>query len=161
MVEIDPVTLEVIRNALYTTAEEMGVCLQRSAYSTNIKTRLDFATAIFDSSPQNIIQALHVPSLLGALFTVVPAVIKEYGSENMSPGDGIVTNDPFKGGTHLPDITVISPVFYESEIFCYVANIAHHQDIGGRAPGGVPGDTTIIYQEGLTIPPTKLVENWM
>ena len=157
---IDPVTLEVIRNALLAVTEEMGVGLQKSAYSSNIKTRLDFACAIFDSSLRSIAQALHIPSMLGALVTVVPATIADYDVENLSPGDGLIMNDPHRGGTHLPDISLITPVFHDSEIFCYVANIAHHQDVGGRSPGSVPGDTTEIYQEGLIIPPVKLVERW-
>jgi len=157
---IDPVTLEVIRNALLAVTEEMGIGLQRSAYSSNIKTRLDFACAIFDASLRNVAQALHIPSMLGALVTVVPATVADYGAENLSPGDGLIMNDPHRGGTHLPDISLITPVFHNSEIFGYVANIAHHQDVGGRAPGSVPGDTTEIYQEGLIIPPVKLVECW-
>jgi len=138
--------------------EEMGVGLQKTAYSSNIKTRLDYACAVFDSSLQNVVQDLHIPSLLGALITVVPNCISEYGVNNFSPGDGILINDPYKGGTHLPDLTLITPVFHRSDIFCYVANIAHHQDIGGRAPGGVPGDTKEIYQEELIIPGIRLVE---
>ena len=138
----------------------MGVGLHRSAYSSNIKTRLDFACGIFDSELRNVVQALHIPSMLGALVSSVPEAIREFGPENLSPGDAIITNDPHKGGTHLPDITVISPLFVGSEIFCYVANIAHHQDVGGRAPGSVPGDTTDIYQEGLIIPPTRFVRDW-
>jgi len=156
--EITPVTMEVLRNALLTVAEEMGVGLQRSAYSSNIKTRLDFACAIFDSELRNIVQALHIPSLLGAMVTLVPRAVEAFGAENFRPGDGIIVNDPHMGGTHLPDITLISPVFHGSELFGYVANMAHHQDVGGMAPGSVPGDSTEIHQEGLIIPPTRLLE---
>jgi len=155
---IDPVTLEVIRNALLAVAEEMGVGLQKAAYSSNIKTRLDFACAIFDASLRTVAQALHIPAMLGALVTVVPATVTDYGAENLSPGDGLIMNDPHRGGTHLPDISLITPVFHDSEVFCYVANIAHHQDVGGRSPGSVPGDTTEIYQEGLRLGPVKLVD---
>ncbi|MFX0090016.1 MAG: hydantoinase B/oxoprolinase family protein [Candidatus Hodarchaeota archaeon] len=158
MGEIDPITLEIIKNLLSSIAQEMGVTLQRSAHSSNIKTRLDFACAIFDASIRNVAQALHIPALLGGLVSAVPAAIKEYGIENIEQGDVLIVNDPYRGGTHLPDVTLISPVFYDSKIVGFVANMAHHQDIGGRAPGGVPGDTTDIYQEGLIIPPTKLVE---
>lgn len=158
MKDITPVTMEVLRNALLTVAEEMGVGLQRSAYSSNIKTRLDFACAIFDSEKRNIAQALHIPSLLGAMVNLVPQAVDIFGAENLRPGDGIIVNDPHLGGTHLPDITLISPVFHESDLFGFVANIAHHQDVGGMAPGSVPGDSTEIYQEGLIIPPTRFLE---
>ena len=158
MKEITPITLEVLRNALLTVAEEMGVGLQRSAYSSNIKTRLDFACAIFDSELKNIVQALHIPSLLGAMVNLVPRAVEIFGAENFRPGDGIIVNDPHMGGTHLPDITLISPVFHGPELFGYVANVAHHQDVGGMAPGSVPGDSTEIHQEGLIIPPMRLLE---
>jgi len=155
---IDPVTMEVLRNAFFMVAEEMGVILQRSAYSSNIKTRLDFSCAIFDDKLRNIAQALHQPAHLGSLIHSVPKIIKEYGVENLSPGDGILYNDPFKGSVHLPDVSLVSPVFHGSEIFGYVVNLAHHQDIGGKTPGSVPGDTTEIYQEGLILPGIKLIE---
>jgi N-methylhydantoinase B len=98
MMEIDPVTMEVVRNALFTITEEMGVSLQRSAYSSNIKTRLDYACAIFDSQLRNVVQDLKIPSLLGALVNIVPTAIREYGMENLDAGDGIFTNDPYRGG---------------------------------------------------------------
>lgn len=151
--------LEVIRNALLTVAEEMGVSLQRSAYSSNIKTRLDFACALFDSKCRNIVQALHIPSLLGAMVNLVPQVVESFGSDNFKPGDGIIVNDPHMGGTHLPDVTLVSPLFFGSKLFGYVANMAHHQDVGGMTPGSVPGNSTEIHQEGLIIPPTKLLED--
>ena len=135
----------------------MGISLQKAAYSSNIKTRLDFACAIFDDSFRNIVQALHIPSMLGALVSMVPASIREYGLSNLCEGDGLIMNDPHRGGTHLPDIALISPIFHKSQIYGYVANIAHHQDVGGRSPGSVPGDSTDIYQEGLVIPPLRLV----
>ena len=159
MLKVAPATMEVLRNALLMVTEEMGVGLQRSAYSSNIKTRLDFACAIFDSKRRNIVQALHIPSLLGAMVTLVPRVVEIYGVENFNPGDGIIVNDPHMGGTHLPDITLISPVFHDSELYGYVANMAHHQDVGGMTPGSVPGDSTEIHQEGLIIPPTRLLED--
>lgn len=156
--KVNPITLEVIHNELLSIAEEMGISLQKAAYSSNIKTRLDFACAIFDDSFRNIVQALHIPSMLGALVSMVPASIQEYGLSNLSEGDGLIMNDPHKGGTHLPDIALISPIFHKSRIYGYVANIAHHQDVGGRSPGSVPGDSTDIYQEGLVIPPLRLVK---
>lgn len=156
--KVNPITLEVIHNELLSIAEEMGVSLQKAAYSENIKTRLDFACAIFDDSCRNIVQALHIPSMLGALVSMVPASVQEFGTSNLSEGDGLIMNDPHKGGTHLPDIALISPLFYKSQIYGYVANIAHHQDVGGRSPGSVPGDSTDIYQEGLVIPPLRLVK---
>ena len=158
MIKTDPVTLEVVHSALFTVAEEMSTGLQRSAYSSNIKTRLDYACAIFDSRLRNIVQDLKIPSMLGGLVNIVPSAVREYGKDRLEVGDGVLTNDPYRGGTHLPDVTLINPVFYGGEIFCYVANVAHHQDMGGRAPGSVPGDTTEIYQEGFIIPPIKLLE---
>lgn len=155
--KVNPITLEVIHNELLSIAEEMGISLQKAAYSSNIKTRLDFACAIFDDSFRNIVQALHIPSMLGALVSMVPASIREYGLSNLCEGDGLIMNDPHRGGTHLPDIALISPIFHKSQIYGYVANIAHHQDVGGRSPGSVPGDSTDIYQEGLVIPPLRLV----
>ncbi len=158
MSHLDPITMEVIHNALSTITEEMGVALSKSAYSTNIKTRLDFSCAIYDYSLRCITQASHQPAHLGTLYHLVPNMIKEYGIENLSPGDGILVNDPYRGGSHLPDVTLLSPVFIGSDVFCFVVNMAHHQDIGGGAPGSVPGNSTEIYQEGLIIPGVKFVE---
>jgi N-methylhydantoinase B len=155
--EFDPVRFEVIRNALAGAVDEMGAALQRSAYSTNIKTRADFSCMFFDRELRAVAQAFTQPIHLGGLFRLVPIVIREYGSENLDPGDGILTNHPFLGGVHLNDITLISPVFYEGHIFGYVASLAHHVDVGGGAPASI-GAFQEVYQEGIIIPPIKLVK---
>jgi N-methylhydantoinase B len=155
--DIDPVRFEVIRNALLAIAEEMGATLRRAAYSTNIKTRGDFSCAFFDRHLHTIAQAFAQPSHLGSLAHIVPRAIAAYGAENLRPGDGILINDPYLGGVHLNDITLITPVFHHGDIFGYLANIAHHVDVGGGAPGSI-GVSNEIYQEGVVIPPIRFVK---
>jgi N-methylhydantoinase B len=152
------VRFEVIRNALLAITEEMGATLRRAAYSTNIKTRGDFSCAFFDRELRTIAQAFAQPSHLGSLAHIVPHAIKTYGAEQLTPGDGILINDPYLGGVHLNDITLITPVFYRGRISGYVANIAHHVDVGGGAPGSI-GVSSEIYQEGLVIPPVCFVKD--
>jgi N-methylhydantoinase B len=156
--EIDPVRFEVIRNALLAITEEMGATLRRAAYSTNIKTRGDFSCAFFDAGLRTIAQAFAQPSHLGSLAHIVPRAIETYGAERLAPGDGILINDPYLGGVHLNDITLITPVFHEGALLGYVANIAHHVDVGGGAPGSI-GVSSEIYQEGLVIPPVRFVKD--
>jgi N-methylhydantoinase B len=156
-VDVDPVRFEVLRNALLAITEEMGATLRRAAYSTNIKTRGDFSCAFFDRQLRTIAQAFAQPSHLGSLAHIVPHAIRSYGADNLAPGDGILINDPYLGGVHLNDITLIAPVFYQGGIFGYVANIAHHVDVGGGAPGSI-GVSSEIYQEGLVIPPVRFVK---
>lgn len=153
---IDPVRFEVIRHALLAITEEMGATLRRAAYSTNIKTRGDFSCAFFDAELRTIAQAFAQPSHLGSLAHIVPRAIRTYGAERLAPGDGILINDPYLGGVHLNDITLITPVFHEGVRLGYVANIAHHVDVGGGAPGSI-GVSSEIYQEGLVIPPVRFV----
>lgn len=155
--DIDPVRFEVIRNALLAITEEMGATLRRAAYSTNIKTRGDFSCAFFDRHLRTIAQAFAQPSHLGSLAHIVPRAIAAYGAEHLKPGDGILINDPYLGGVHLNDITLISPVFHAGEVFGYLANIAHHVDVGGGAPGSI-GVSNEIYQEGVVIPPIRFVK---
>src|SRR6266581_7341543 len=155
--DIDPVKFEVIRNALLAITEEMGATLRRAAYSTNIKTRGDFSCAFFDRELRTIAQAFAQPSHLGSLAHIVPRAIRAYGAEQLQPGDGILINDPYLGGVHLNDITLITPVFHGGAVFGYVANIAHHVDVGGGAPGSI-GVGSEIYQEGLVIPPVRFVK---
>jgi N-methylhydantoinase B len=153
---IDPVRFEVIRNALLAITEEMGATLRRAAYSTNIKTRGDFSCAFFDRELRTIAQAFAQPSHLGSLAHIVPHAIRAYGAANLAPGDGILINDPYLGGVHLNDITLITPVFHQDRLAGYLANIAHHVDVGGGAPGSI-GVSSEIYQEGLVIPPVRFV----
>ena len=149
---MDRITLEVIGAALLSAAEEMGQVLIRSSYSTNIKERQDCSTAVFDPRGNVVAQAEHIPMHLGSLIMIVQEVLRRYPVAGLQPGDLFVGNDPYTGGsTHLPDITVASPVFVEGELVAFVANIAHHADGSGR-------ETRSIWDEGLRIPPLKLVE---
>ncbi len=152
----DPIKLELYKNILTSVSEEMGVTLQRTAFSPNIKERLDFSCAVFDASGQMIAQAAHIPVHLGSMPLSVLAAIEH---TDMECGDMIILNDPYRGGTHLPDITLVAPVFGEETSgrpTFYVANRAHHADVGGMTPGSMPLSTSVI-QEGIRIPPVKLV----
>ena len=155
--QIDPIKFEVIRNALVEATEEMASSLRRSAYSTNVKTRQDFSCALFDKDLRIIAQAFTQPVHLGSMVELVPSAVRAYGAENMRPGDMLVTNDPYSGGVHLNDITVLAPAYYKGELVGYVADIAHHVDVGGGAPASV-GAFREVFQEGVIIPPVKLVQ---
>ena len=155
--DVDPVTLEVFRNQLEGIAEEMGQLLIRGAYSPNIKERQDCSTALFDADGRMVAQAEHIPVHLGAMPEAVAAV----RDRDPDPGDVFVLNDPFTGGTHLPDVTLVSPIALDGEngsgILGYAVSRAHHADVGGMTPGSMPAGAREIYQEGLRIPPTRLV----
>lgn len=147
--------LEILSNRLLSVAEEMGAVLIRTAYSTNIKERRDCSTAVFDAHGQMIAQAELIPMHLGSLLGAVDAVFTKYG--DMQPGDMFITNDPYSGGgTHLPDIAMVTPVFYENVLVGFTANIAHHADVGGKVPGSTSGDATSIFQEGIRIPLVRI-----
>jgi len=154
---IDPIAFEVIRNALLEATEEMAIALRRSAYSTNIKTRADFSCVLFDSQLRVVAQSFSQPTHLGSLAEMVPRAIKLYGADNLGPGDAILSNDGHNGGAHLNDISLISPVYCNNELFGYVANVAHHVDVGGGAPASV-GAFQEVFQEGVIIPAIKLVK---
>ncbi|UMZ74172.1 hydantoinase B/oxoprolinase family protein [Natranaerofaba carboxydovora] len=153
----DPVTLEVMRNALQSIAEEMGVTLIRTALSPNIKDRRDCSTAIYTADGDLVAQAEHIPLHLGLMPTVIKEVLKHYPKDNLEPGDAIIINDPYISGSHLPDVCIFSPVFSSSgSLFAIVANLAHHVDIGGISAGGMPVNASEIFQEGVRIPPLKI-----
>ncbi|HUP32221.1 MAG TPA: hydantoinase B/oxoprolinase family protein [Gaiellaceae bacterium] len=154
---LDPVTFEVIRNALVAATDEMVLSLRRSAYSTNIKTRADFSCAFFDADLRSIAQGFTQPVHLGSMVQQVPRTVTEYGAEYIGPGDAIMTNDPFPSGVHLNDINLVSPVHWRGELVGYVANLAHHVDVGGGAPASI-GAFREVFQEGVIIPPVKVVE---
>jgi N-methylhydantoinase B len=156
-VKLDPVRFEVIRNALVEATEEMGLALRRSAYSTNIKTRADFSCVVFDANLRFLASGFAQPTHLGSMYRMVPMAVRDFGPENLGPGDAILVNDPYLGGVHLNDIALISPVFYENRLSGYVADIAHHVDVGGGAPASI-GAFKEVYQEGVIIPPVKLVQ---
>jgi len=151
----DPIEFEIFKNRFVAIAEEMGVTLCRTGFSPNIKERLDYSCAIYDARGDTIAQGDHLPVHLGAMPLSVRAAID---SASLDPGDVVVLNDPFRGGTHLPDITMVSPVFLgrRGAAAFYVATRAHHSDVGGMSPGSMPLARE-IYQEGLVIPPVKLV----
>jgi N-methylhydantoinase B len=152
-VSLDPVTLSVLSSALAGIAEEMGAVLVRGAYSSNIKERRDCSAAVFDAGGRLVAQAEHIPVHLGAMPEAVAAVRER----DPRPGDLFVLNDPFTGGTHLPDITLVSPMSLDDdEIAGYAVTRAHHSDVGGMTPGSMPSDSRSIYQEGLVIPPLRL-----
>jgi N-methylhydantoinase B len=156
MAGVDPITFEVIRNALVAATDEMVLALKRSAYSTNIKTRSDFSCAFFDSQLRSVAQGFAQPVHLGSMVEQVPKAVLAYGPENIGPGDVIVTNDPHPSGVHLNDVSLISPVHHDGELLGYVANLAHHVDVGGGAPASI-GAFREVFQEGVIIPPVKLV----
>ena len=149
---LDAIELQVVAGALRAACQEMGVVLIRSAHSSNIKERRDASTALFDPDGQMIMQAEHIPVHLGAMPAAVAAVIPE----RHAPGVSWILNDPFAGGTHLPDITVITPVFAGEELIGFAAARAHHADVGGRVPGSMPADSVSLAEEGVVISPRPL-----
>jgi N-methylhydantoinase B len=152
---LDAVTLEVLRNQLAGIAEEMGQVLIHGAYSPNIKERQDCSTALFDAEGRMVAQAEHIPVHLGAMPEAVDVVLER----DPKPGEAYVLNDPFTGGTHLPDVTIVAPIDIDGGIIGYGVTRAHHGDIGGMTPGSMPAGATEIYQEGVRLPAVKLVEN--
>ena len=157
--KVDPVMLEVFNNLFMSIAEQMGATLGKTAYSVNIKERLDFSCAIFDAQGQLVANAPHVPVHLGSMGESVKAVINN-NQGTMRPGNVYMLNAPYNGGTHLPDVTVITPVFDDAgkEVLFYVGARGHHADIGGRTPGSSPPDSTHIDDEGVLIDNFLLVE---
>jgi N-methylhydantoinase B len=171
----DPVELAVFKNLYHSIAEEMGAALRRTAFSPNIKERRDYSCAVFDSAGQVIAMGDHMPVHLGSMPMSVAAVIDKEKAESceLAPGDVVMLNDPFRGGTHLPDITLVMPVYVIGGVSgtksggrgrpphtttpdFYVASRAHHADVGGTYPGSM-GPCHEIYQEGLRIPPVKIM----
>jgi len=149
----NPVQLEIFKSLFHAIAEEMGATLKRTAFSPNIKERRDYSCAIFDARGDMIAQGDHMPVHLGSMPLSVRAAIE---NRDLKPGDVVILNDPYKGGTHLPDLTLVSGVFYKKRLLFYVASRAHQSDIGGMSPGSMPLAEE-IYQEGLRIPPVKLM----
>lgn len=159
----NPVNIEVFKHLFASVAEEMGSTLRKTSFSANIKERRDFSCAIFNPSGQMVAQAAHIPVHLGSMPLSVISAIKEFSdpADPLRPGDMIILNDPFLGGTHLPDITLVAPVFLENDSsapFGFVASRAHHADIGGMTPGSMPVSRE-IFQEGLIIPPLRFLRS--
>ncbi|MGH2699846.1 MAG: hydantoinase B/oxoprolinase family protein [Actinomycetota bacterium] len=151
---LDPVTLSVLSAALSGIAEETGAALIRSAYSSNIKERRDCSTALFDARGRMVAQAEHIPVHLGAMPEAVAAVIER----DPRPGDAFILNDPYTGGTHLPDITVVTPCAYEASMVGYAISRAHHSDVGGMRAGSMPSNSREVLQEGIVLPPLRLIQ---
>src|SRR6266852_2869677 len=153
----DPIELEIFKNIYHSIAEEMGAALRRTAFSPNIKERRDYSCAIFDSHGEVIAMGDHMPVHLGSMPMSVRAAIESFP---LSSGDVVMLNDPFRGGTHLPDITLVAPVYIRRKRRgrpdFYVASRAHHADVGGAYPGSM-GLCREIYQEGLRIPPVRIM----
>jgi N-methylhydantoinase B len=149
---LDPVTLQVMIGGLRAACEEMGATLIRSAYSANIKERHDCSTAVFDARGELVMQAEHIPVHLGSMPDAVAAVL----AEEQRPGVSWILNDPYRGGTHLPDLTLISPVFADDELLGFAACRAHHADVGGPTAGGMPAGSRTLEEEGVVISPTRV-----
>ena len=155
MENLDPISFEILKNSLISIAEGMGVVLRKSSFSPNIKERRDFSCALFNTSGQLVAQAEHIPVHLGAMPYSVQSVLKEF-KDDFSEGDDIILNDPYRGGTHLPDITMVSPIFFKERLIGFAANRAHHSDVGGVTPGSMSALSRDVNQEGIRIPPIKI-----
>ncbi|HVQ57856.1 MAG TPA: hydantoinase B/oxoprolinase family protein [Solirubrobacterales bacterium] len=154
MSSLDPITLQILVGGLRSACDEMGATLIRSAYSANVKERHDCSTALFDAAGELAMQAEHIPVHLGSMPDAVAAVL----DREQEPGLSWILNDPYRGGTHLPDITLVSPVFVAGELFGFAASRAHHADVGGPTPGGMPAFSNTLADEGVVIPPTAATE---
>ena len=156
--KLSPIDIELLRNGLSSICDEMFLAIMKSAYSTNIKERHDHSAAIFDAGGRVVVQGESLPLHLASMLGLVEVVLERYGVERMKPGDMFGSNDPFVGkGSHLPDVAILAPVFRDGKVVLFVSNIAHHSDVGGMAPGSMAGGMTEIYQEGVRIPPIRIV----
>lgn len=154
--QIDPIRMEVLKNRFVSLTEEMGAVLMRTSFSPNIKERRDFSCALFNRRGEMLAQAAHIPVHLGSMPLAVAAALER---ADLAPGDMLLLNDPYRGGTHLPDMTLVAPVFLEGESPAFfLANRAHHADVGGMSAGSMPLSTE-IFQEGLRIPPVRIVRS--
>jgi N-methylhydantoinase B len=153
----DPIQMEVFSNRLLAIAEDMGSILIRSSFSTNIKERRDCSTAIIDASGRLLAQAEHIPIHLGAMMGAVDAIRARYKLDDLKPGDAFICNDPYlAGGSHLPDISIITPVHVDGKVRFFAGNIAHHADVGGRNPGSTSGTSRSIFEEGIRLPVIRI-----
>ena len=148
------VTRELIREAIVATCEQMSLAVIRTSHSETVKSAMDFSTAICNVAGEMVGQGVTLPNQLGAIPDAIESILRTFG-DDLDPGDVIILNDPFAGGTHLPDIYVISPVFYDARLIAHIATVAHHADLGGMAPGSMSPHAEECYQEGLRIPPVK------
>ena len=154
---MQPAELEIVRHAFAFVPEEMGLALRRSAYSPNIKERMDASCALFDADGRMVAQAEHIPVHLGSMPLAVTTLREEFEG-SLHEGDQWFLNDPYRGGSHLPDITVLKPVYRRSSLIGYAVNKAHHADVGGSAPGSMPADSRVLEDEGVVIEPQRLLD---
>jgi N-methylhydantoinase B len=153
----DPIQMEVFSNRLLAIAEDMGSILIRSSFSSNIKERKDASTALFDARGRLVAQADHIPIHLGAMIGAVETILAKYPLSAMAPGDAFICNDPYlAGGSHLPDVSIITPIHHEGQVRFFAGNIAHHADVGGRNPGSTSGSSRSIFEEGIRIPVIRI-----
>jgi N-methylhydantoinase B len=153
----DPIQMEVFSNRLLAIAEDMGSILIRSSFSSNIKERKDASTALFDANGRLIAQADHIPIHLGAMIGAVEAILAKYRTSDMAQGDAFICNDPYlAGGSHLPDISIITPIHHDGVVRFFAGNIAHHADVGGKTPGSTSGSSRSIFEEGIRLPVIRI-----
>ncbi|MDO9218392.1 MAG: hydantoinase B/oxoprolinase family protein, partial [Lacisediminimonas sp.] len=157
LTEIDPITLEVVRNKLVSVADEMQLTLLRSSFSPIVKEGLDASASLFTTSGETLSQSCSIPIHLATLIPAVAAMLRKYPLSDMHDGDAFILNDPYTGGTHLPDIAVMMPIFHQGRPVALSAAMTHHGDVGGMTPGSLPTNATEIFQEGLRIPPLRLM----
>jgi N-methylhydantoinase B/oxoprolinase/acetone carboxylase alpha subunit len=155
---MDPITIEVTRHKLEGIANEMQSTLLRSSFSPIVKEGLDASAGLFTADGQTLAQACAIPIHLATLIPVLQRIIADFPPDRMHPDDTFLLNDPFSGGTHLPDIAIVQPVFHQGQVIAFSAAMTHHQDMGGMSAGSVPTNATEIYQEGLRLPPLKLYD---
>jgi N-methylhydantoinase B len=156
--KLDPITVEVVRHKLEGIANEMESTLLRSSFSPIVKEGLDASASLFTARGETLAQACAVPIHLATLIPVVQTILREFPIDTMKDGDVYIMNDPYLGGTHLPDIALVTPIFYRGRVLAFSAAMTHHQDVGGMTPGSIPTNATEIFQEGIRIPPLKLRE---
>ena len=154
----DPIEMEVFNNRLLSITEDMNNTLVRSSFSTNIKERKDCSVALFDVAGRLVVQGTQIPLHLGSLNGAMAAVLQQYPLADIVDGDAFISNDPYlAGGSHLPDINIITPIFYNQAIVFFAANIGHHADVGGSVPGSIAGGLRSVFEEGIRIPVVRIV----
>src|SRR5699024_4200321 len=156
--ELDPITVEVVRNKFAGIANEMQSTLLRSSFSPIVKEGLDASASLFMLTGETLAQACAIPIHLATLIPIIKTILETYPLHTMQEGDVYIMNDPYLGGTHLPDIAIAMPIFHKGQVIAISAAMTHHQDVGGMTPGSIPTNATEIYQEGIRIPPLKLFE---
>jgi len=155
---VDPVLLEVVRNKFHSIANEMQSTLLQCAFSPLVKEGMDCSAALYTAAGETLSQATAIPVHLGTMTPALTALLQAYPVEKLAPGDALILNDPYCGGSHLPDITIATPVFVDGVVFAICVTTVHHQDVGGMSHGSLPSNATDVFQEGLRIPPLKLME---